>query len=272
MLNKDINREIQRADFQGKTKEEIKPLYIERNAFGISVNSSVFRIFQSHFFLDDVANSEISLVNINPLVFGDNYENPLLDKDFIEEGGDTITLNGVVENYYGLSWTEEEQDESWRWNDFTHGKFGVRVKVSLIDLMNEINNIKNNFFMLNYFVGKVSYHKVKEIDEWVSESHYTHFLDSLGQLSALSLMALRKDFEDEKEIRLLFSYMPDGNEFVQNEVSVNNYICKHPFQWNSVVKEVLVDPRMAETAYLDYKKNLIKHGLTCEIKRSLVSL
>lgn len=272
ILNEDINKEIQRADFQVKSKEEIKPLYIRRNAFGVSVDSDVYRIFQSKYFLEDIKNSEISLVNIHPLVFGDPYENPLLNKPFREEGGELITLNGIVENYFGLSWTEEENDEEWRWSEFTHGSYGVRVKVSLSQLLNEINNVKDNFFMLHYFVGKVAYHDASEIDDWVNNSHYTQFIDSLGQLSALSLTKLRDDFEDEKEIRLLYSYMPNDNDFVKNMVTIcgtaPNEICKHPFKWNGVVKEVLIDSKMSDQEFELYKTTLNNSGITCNIKRS----
>lgn len=276
MLNADINKEIQIAVFQGKSKEEIKHLYIQRNAFGVSVNSDVYRIFQSHYFLEDIQKSEISLVNIHPLMFGDRYENPLLDKPFRCETGEMLTLNGIVTDYYGLSWTEEEKDEDWRWEIFTHGKYGIRVKVSLSKLMNEINNVEDNFFMLHYFVGKVDYHNASEIDEWLNNSHYTDFLDSLGQALASSLIKLRDDFEDEKEIRLLYSYMPNSNDFVKNRVKLSNTtknrVCKHPFNWNGVVEEVLVDPRMGEQEFESYKTDLINSGISCDIKRSLVSM
>ncbi len=39
------------VDFQGKPKEEIKSLYIRKNAFEVSVNSDAYRIFQSKYFL-----------------------------------------------------------------------------------------------------------------------------------------------------------------------------------------------------------------------------
>jgi hypothetical protein len=276
MLNKDINREIQRANFQGKLKEEIKPIYIRRNAFGVSVDSDVYRIFQAHHFLEDIRKSEISLVNIHPLVFGDPYENPLLDKPFRDGSGELLTLNGIVENYYGLSWTEEETDEEWRWKSFTHGKHGVRVKVSLLKLLNEINNVEDNFFMLHYFVGKVIYHDASEIDDWVTNSHYIDFLDSLGQISALSLTKLRDDFEDEKEIRILYSYMPNDNDFVKNRVKLSkialNIVCKHPFNWNGIVEEVLVDPRMSKQEFESYKTDLNNSGISCDIRRSLVCI
>ncbi len=277
MMNEDINQKIRRADFQGKSKEEIKPLYIKRNTFGIPDNVvDIYRIFQANFFLGDVVNSEISLVRIHPLVFGDSYENPLLDKNFREESGELSTLNGIVKNFFGLSWTEEKEDEKWRWTEFTHENFGVRVQVSLPKFLDEIFNTKDNFFMFNHFIGKVSYYDKSEIDEWISESHHTEFLDLLGHASALSLTALQNDFEDEKEIRFLYKYRPDYNEFAKNYVKLNgqapSLICKHPFNWSNIVKEVLVDSRMSTSKFSTYQQALKQAGLTCTIKRSTVSI
>ena len=236
----------------------------------------MYRIFQSQYFLEDAQNSQISLVNIHPLVFGDPYENPLLNKRFKDENGDWLTLNGIVEHYYGLSWTEEEKDEKWRWEAFTHRKLGVRVRVSLLKLMDKITNLEDDFFMLHYFVGKVSYHDVSELDDWVTNSHYTNFLDSQGHLSSFSLTKLRNDFDDEKEVRILYSYMPNDNDFVRNRIvlfgAFPNIICKHPFEWREVVQEVLLDSRMSDKEFEDYKDGLINSGISCKIERSSVVL
>ncbi|MDD3594816.1 hypothetical protein [Sulfuricurvum sp.] len=276
MSKEEINEEIRKADFRGESKEEIKPLYIKRNTFGISDDiTEIYRIFQAEFFLQDVKNSEISLVHIHPLVFNDSYENPLLNKAFYTEEGNLVTLNGIVENFFGLSWTEEKEDEGWRWKEFTHGEYGVRVQVSLPEFLEELFNTEDDFFMLHYFIGKVSYYDSSEIEKWISESHYTNFLDSLGHASALSLTALRNDFEDEKEIRILYEYRPSDNNFAKNIVQITKKlhpICKHPFNWNAVVKEVLLDPRLNDTQFVEYKQALERAGVKCSIERSKVKI
>lgn len=268
MINDHINAEIIRGDFQGKTKEELKPLYIKRNAFDAPLNSNIYRIFQSDYFIDDVVNSEITLVNISPAVFGDPYENPFLNKEFID-GGAKIAL-GFLSHYYGLSWTEEEKDEDWRWGAFTHGKLGVRVKVSLEKLMHELSNIRDEFFMMHYYVGKVTYHDQAVLDYWKSNSHYSDFLDSLGQLSVLSLTALRNNFSEEKEIRVLYSYMPQDNEFVRSNVKIVGPLCKQPFNWTGIVEEVLVDHKMTDAEMGQFKNNLESAGVFCIVNRSSV--
>lgn len=270
MYNEDINEEINRGNFQGKSHEEMKPLYIKRNSFDASGEIDIFRIYESKYFLEDIKNSIITLVNISPLVFGDPLENPILNKEF-SDGRDKFTL-GFLENYYGLSWTEEPEDQEWRWEAFTHGGMGVRVKVNLGKFLDRYFDIQDQFFMLHYYVGKVSYHDAQQIEFWRDNSHYSQFLDSLGQLSALSLTALRNDFSEENEIRILYSYMHNDNDFVSKEVSVSGILCKIPFDWQGIVDEVLYDSRMSELEINDLKNTLKSAGIKCSVQRSSVVL
>ena len=268
MINEEINAEINKGDFQGKSKNDLKPLYMKRNAFNVSLDTNIYRIYKFKYFLEDIKKSEITLVNIAPAVFGDELENPLIDREFVD-GKDKFTL-GFLSNYFGLSWTEDDRDEKCNWDCFTHGGLGVRVKVNLGALMDKLNDTRDPYFMLHYFAGKVSYHDESAIEYWKNNSHYSEFLDSLGQLSALSLTALRNDFSGEKEIRILYSYMPNDNEFVKNNITVTDNWCKHPFDWKDVVEEVLVDYKMLDSDILELKTALNNSGIVCDISHSKV--
>lgn len=270
MINADIAAEIRKARFQGKPEEELKPLFMKENALGISLDTTIHRIFQIPFILDDIANDRISLVNIDPLVFKDSYENPLLNKVFVDESGDSITLCGIMEHYYGLSWTMEEQENPYWWPLYTHNNLGLRITTKAEKLMNEITNLENPFFMLQYSIGKVSYYTEHEIDRWINEAHYSDFLDSRGQHSALSLMALTTDHSDEKEARLLYTHMSNdlNNSFIRNRVLLEGTICKHPFLWDSVIDEIVLDPKIFGNDYRSYESLLRGLGITCSIRES----
>ena len=125
MINADITAEIRRARFHGKSQEELKPLYIRRNSFDISLDSTIHRIFQIPFIFDDIETGRISLANIHPRVFNDDRENPLLGKVFVDEGGDSFTLDGIMKYYYGLSWTMEEKENLYWWPLYTDGNRGL---------------------------------------------------------------------------------------------------------------------------------------------------
>lgn len=266
MINEDLNNEINRGHFQGKSKEDLKPLYIRRNTFDVPLASDIYRIYESKYFLEDIKSAEITLVNINSKVFGDPLENPLEDREFTD-GSDKFTL-GFLKNYFGLSWTEESSDDAWRWSSFTNHSSGIRVKVSLKNLMERLSDTRDEFFMLHYFAGRVSYHDEATIEYWRKTSHYTDFLDSLGQLSALSLTALRNDFSEEKEVRILYSYMPNDNDFVKNKVKVEGGLCKLPFDWSGIVEEVLYDKRMTAPEISSLKSELKNAGINCKVECS----
>lgn len=270
MINADITDEIRKAQFHNKSKEELKPLYMRRNAFDVSLDSTIHRIFQIPFIFDDIETGRISLVNIHPLVFNDRYENPLLDKVFVDEGGDSITLNGIMKHYYGLSWTMEEKENPYWWVLYTHDNRGIRITTKAEKVMNEITNLENPSSMLQYRIGKVSYHDEQEIERWINEAHYSDFLDSLGQHTALSLMALRTDHSDEKEARLLYKHMPNDldNIFTRDKVLLEESICRHPFLWNSVIDEIVLDPRLSEKDYRYHESQLRGLGITCSIRES----
>ncbi|ACC69440.1 hypothetical protein PPMP20_09060 [Paraburkholderia phymatum] len=269
MKNEKINAEINRQNFLGKTDQDLKDLYIERNAFDVPINSEVYRIFQAPFLLDDIASSKITLLNIRSSVFNDPLENPLFGLEFSTEEGDSLFLDPLVENYFGQSWTEESLDEYWRWEAFSHGtNFGVRVKASLRNVMHRLVQTQNKYFMLRYFVGKVTYHDPSYLADLTKSHTYNEFLDSLGHGITRSLTAIRKEFSDEKEIRILYDYEKE-DDYAKSNVTVNKGLfCKHPFDWSGVIEEVLLDPRMPDSDASAYCQELRNKGIMCSISRS----
>ena len=45
-VNEEVLRIIQKEEFRGKTSSELKPHYIEQNAFFVDLDMPVYRIFQ----------------------------------------------------------------------------------------------------------------------------------------------------------------------------------------------------------------------------------
>lgn len=269
MLNEDIHKEIQKAQWRSDSPEKLKSLYLKRNALNFSLDKPIYRIFESKFFLEDLSKSQITLLRIPQFILADQWENPLLNKIF-RENSELITLRGAMEDYFGMCWTEEGRDEAWRWVEFAHGGNGVRVKVNASRLMHEIANIKNKYLELQYFIGRVNYEDEAEIEKFYSERKFEDFLDSQGKYLALSLLTLKNDLSHEKEIRLIFNYMSQDtdNSFVDEEVVVEDKLCRHPFKWSSIVEEILIDPRMTDDECISFKKELVDFGLSCPINRS----
>lgn len=267
-FNREILHEINNARHRGASQEELKKLFIKHNCFEVAEDCPVYRIFELPNQLADIRDSKFTLVN--PVVFKDRYENPLLDREFIDETGQPLTLNGVVGHYYVSSWTYDEEENPYSWVLYTRGNMGIRLKSTVGKVMEEMLNLNNPFYELSFHVGTVDYYEREEIDEWLSNSHYTDFLDSLGQLSVTSLMALRNDHTDEKEVRFVFSHIPSDtyNHFINSHVIIDNDLCKHPINWQSVIDEIVLHPRISDVQFEETEQQLRNLGFSCTIRHS----
>jgi len=265
LINEEVNNEINKLNFQGKSNEELKNLYIKRNSLNVNPESFIYRTCRADFLINDIKNSIITFTKICSDTYGDILENPLRNKEFIDNN-EKFTL-GFLDNYYALCWTYDATDNKWRWDKFLEGGTGVRIKVSLYKLMDRLMNTKDNYFMMHYFAVKVNYKDFKEIDDLTSTNDYTQFLDSLGQRAALSVATLSDSLEDEKEIRTIYSYTPE-NRFIVDNVKIENNRCKLPFDWNEVIEEVLIASYLPIDTYNSIVSELKNLGISCAIERS----
>lgn len=267
-FNQDILQEIRKHSFRDTSPQEVKKLHIRHNCFDVDVDCEVFRIFELRHQLPDILNGKFSLVN--PAKYDDRYENPLLNWVFIDETGEQLTLNGVVGHYYVSPWTYDPVENPYSWRLYTRDCMGIRIKSTVGKIMDEMLNLDNPFHMLQFHAGTVDYYEKEEIDAWLSQSHYTDFLDSLGQKSVSSLMALRNKFSDEKEVRFILGHKPSNtdNLFIATHVTIEDGILKHPINWLSVIDEVVLDPWISDEEFAETERQLRAYGLTCEIKHS----
>lgn len=267
-FNREILHEINKAHHRGASQAELKKLYIKHNCFDVAEDCPIYRIFELPNQLADIRDSKFTLVN--PVAYKDRYENPLLDREFIDETGQRLTLNGVVGHYYVSSWTCDEEESPYNWLNYTRNNLGIRLKSTVGKVMEEMLNLSSPFYELSFHAGTVDYYDKEEIDAWLSNSHYTDFLDSLGQLSVTSLMALRKDHSDEKEVRFVFSHIPSNtdNHFINSHVIIGNDLCKHPIQWLPIIDEIVLDPRILDDQFEETEQQLRNYGFSCDIKHS----
>ena len=265
----DIVKKIQQADFQGKTKFENKELYIEQNAFDVHLDTPIFRIMEIEHLISDLNSGVLTHLKACKETWGDEYENPLLQVCFKEdETGENLTLSGIVDDFYGLCWTEDKNESQEAWLYFSYGKPAVRIKSTPRKLLSKLMNNDDPFFMLHHYVGKVKYHSQDEIINYFTKTHYSHHLDSLGQGAALSLMSLRNKFSSEREVRLLYSYQPSSSEWVNSNISQNGYLCAVPFKWHEAVDEVTFSPTTTECEKSKLKAILQEHSVNCSVQNS----
>lgn len=272
MFDEKLIEKLKLLEIQDLPEGELKPLYIELNTMNLEHTVDLCRINRADYFLEDFKNNEISLVKMDPNVFIDELENPLKDQTFRLDEETEFNMTTTFARYYGQSWTLELEDEDWRWYQFGWGGMSVRLKINLYDFMEEIFRLNELFYNYQCFFGKINYIEPKEIEVWRKRLEGLTLLDQNGHGVAKSFFKIRKSVSDEKEARFIYSYEP-SNHFEKSNVRIDDQnICKYPFYWANVLKEVLIDYRMGEKEYESYVAKLRDCGLTCEIERSKVDL
>ncbi|KPA93731.1 hypothetical protein [Pseudomonas asplenii] len=262
MLNQEVNNEIIRGDFQGKTSAELKGLYVKRNSLNVSPGEHIYRLFRIDYLLKDVKESTLSLVKVCPDSFDDPGENPLIDKKFMENG-DEILL-GFLDCYYTLCWTDDPLDSRWRRDRFLRGRAGARVRVSLEKFMYQMMDERDRYFMLHCFAARVEYRSDEAMQALLSSNDYSVHLDSLGQGGALAVSTVTDFLEEEREIRIVYSYERD-NAFVAEQVRLEGNLCRIPFDWTNIIEEINFDESVSKQEYEKLLAQLRSHGINCPI-------
>ena len=240
--------EVVRGSLNGKSSAEIKPLHVLANALNdVALDDPIYRVVPIEYLLKDVCNGTLTHVRIASRNWNDVYENPLLRQRYIDEVTNSeYGLEGVLEDTFGVCWTADSEESRESWEEFSHGLPAIRIRSTPRKLLSTVMNEDNPFFMLHHFIGKVSYSSKGEIDEWIGNPDVSVHLDSLGQSLALSVMKLRSHLVDEKEVRLVYSHSPAGNDWVQKEVEIEGDLCRLPFNWVGIVDGFSVGPQVAD--------------------------
>lgn len=255
MDHSEIHHELRRLHLQEAPEEKLKELYIVRNSIKLPPDQEIWRIFKINFLTSDVKSNIITMPQISIDGTGkglpESGENPFLNHEFKDEEGRPIHM-AYFANYFGTCWSVKDLHQSWAWKEFADNEVGVLVKTTIHKVMNEICNINNKFYGINYYFGKVEYDSKLSLDTWKENAHYTDLIGVGGQgfESVQALLRLPEAFTRENEGRLVFNYH-DDNEFVIKNVTIkllnNIKLCKHPFVWKGVVDEMFIDPRYASS-------------------------
>lgn len=260
---------VVRASFRDTPANEMKELYIQQNIFDVDPDQPVYRVTAESFLIDDISNGYFTHTRINKNTWLDNLENPLLDLKFPDEvTRGTVDLNGVVENMFGVCWTEDPTDSELAWNNFSHGRPSVRIQSTPRKILSAVMQIGYTFYMLHHHIGKVEYAEAEKIRKEFEDPDYEKHLDSLGQGAVLSLMQLRSAVSVEREVRLIYSYMP-SDSWVEQHVELDGDFCKVPFVWSNVIDEIIVGPHIPKGGEALLKAKLRLYNIRCPIISSV---
>jgi hypothetical protein len=245
-MSPDIKHKILKAYLGGVPLSQMIPLYVDRNALDLDPPEVIYRIFQFDYLAADLANGQLTHVKADPKIWKDPHENPLLRQSFKGDNvGERVSLSGLVDKFFALSWTLDPDESDYSWQIFSHGVPSVRIRTTVGKLLAGIMSPHDRFYMLHHYIGRVQYRSLNDIQTWLANSHFADFLDSQGFGLALSAMTLRSKYSSEKEVRLLYSYAPqDDNPWVARNVSATAKTCAIPFDWKGVIDEVVLAPHL----------------------------
>lgn len=271
--NLETIKKIQHADFKGQSKSQMKPLYIEQNVFDVDLDAPIYRIMELKYFYADIQEKVLTHIKACKETWGDEYENPLLQVEYTEElTGENLSLSGIVNGFYGLSWTLDDKEDHNNWGAFSYGNDAVRIKSTPRKLLNALMSLDDKFFMLHHYIGKVDYLDLADLVKYFKNTHYEYHLDSLGQGAVLSLMALQNCFSSEKEIRLLCDYDPTSCIWVRDNIIKPNglLLCKVPVSWSQILDEVVLNPGSSEVNLKRVSDFLNENHLICPVSNSVL--
>lgn len=251
--NQEINDEINRCNMRGAPHSALKSLYVERNIFDVDPDAPIFRIAQFEYLLKDIQQDQLTHTRINKVSWDDDKENPLLNKVFREASGESITLNGLVENMFGVCWSLSQMQSRDDWETFSHGKPAIRIESTPRKVLAAVMNDRNPFFMLNHAVGKIQYESQAKIDGYFDDNDYFKHLDPLGQHILLSLLKLRTSLADENEVRLLCDFSKNETWMAEN-MRLEKHWLRVPFNWSNVIVGMQPGPGLGSNAVFEISK------------------
>jgi hypothetical protein len=226
------------------------------NIEGCELDTAIYRVTQADRLIDMLRSKKITLVR--PQLWDDPFDNLLLHTEFVLEGMGQVSM-GFMRSFYGQCWTlEKESDAMWR--IYSHCKNGVKIKGTIRKLLEAIYDSHDLSADRKYFIGKVRYLEMRQIDDIVNKLNMNYVTDRTFQFQTRMLLIKREAFKHEKEIRVIYRSDEEALEDIKT------------FQINpgQLVDQVVFDPRMTKDRYNCYRDKLRCLAYEGAIERSML--
>ncbi len=219
------------------------------------LNLPIYRVVTVERLLELFYFKEIVLVK--PEKWDDPYENLMLKANCQLENGEKISLSGIMKKFYGQCWTlEDENDGMWR--IYAPYKNGVIIQTTVKKLLEAIWDSDDINADRKCFIGKVLYEDEKEIKD-IFENIYDNIntiIDPTNYLQALTFFVKRKEFANEKEVRII--YRSDVERDIQ----------RFSVEPDALIDKVIFDPRMSDNLCKLYHGLIQSLGFKGQIRQS----
>jgi hypothetical protein len=236
---------------------------------------NIYRIYPFNRFMDLMTSKMNVLVKTS--LWEDPFENFILNSTGKLRTGETFTI-ASREQYFGQCWSsKKESDAMWRIysqhiKDLTTqnliiGNIGIKVKSTIRNIFeplfstqeNHIHPANGDFYNVCSFVGKVRYHNKKDLISLLEQNAGSLILDQLGKSQASTLMLKRLAFTHEREIRVVYH---------NSQCHPSDKIYSYPIDPNICFEEIVIDPRIPKSLYLEIKQKLVEAGFKNKIIQS----
>jgi len=218
------------------------------NLENTTLDTPAYRIFRFEDILELFNNNEITLVKAN--LWEDPYENFILKCNATHQG-ERIGIDNIQNQIFGQCWSLlNESDAMWR--IYSPNYNGIKIKSSLEKIFNIIFNDNDMSSLVTSHIGKVEYKSKQEFNDFFSNPENTTLLGN-SKLVINSHLYKRKEFEHEKEVRLIYFVDSSSDE-------LDNKIKKFTVDPNDLIDEICFDPRISERYFKLYKKTFKNLG------------
>lgn len=238
-----------------KPRLELFDSYVSNN-----MDKPIFRFIRFEHFLSMLITNRKWISQTT--LWDDVYEN-FLGKVIFKHGKVPMSYYGYIYNFYGECWTMQKENDAL-WRIYSNDKKSIRIKSSIRKVIESCENeFSVNSGLISFCtIGKVEYLSSNKINEWI-KSFQKPILGTNVLLE--SLFIKRKEFEHEKEIRLIVHKKTNQTEESKGFMRNHLLLSINP---NEIVDEVTFDPRINIEDYLILKNVVEKLGFKNKIKKS----
>jgi hypothetical protein len=222
-------------------------LYKSKKIIRISeeeLDSPIYRVFSKHWLLDALTRRSNALVK--PQMWDDPFENFILQSTAETDKGEIVGFEFIKENYYGQCWTFSKNETDTLWRIYSPNKDGFRVKTTIRKLFDTFYDVKHQWAMLCFYIGRILYENEIEIKRFFEDPDNLRqtLFDTSGNGLVETLLIKRLEFEHENELRLIFAGHDSWYDTKQKTY-------EFPIDINFHFEEILADPRMDEFNFLN---------------------
>ncbi len=235
----------------------------ERNVIRLDIgnlNQPIYRIYALNRFEELLASSDDALVN--PTKWDDPFESFFLEATEVQDNstGEIISLKNLAANWYGQCWSKKAESDAM-WRIYSHNKMGVKVGTTVRKLFDNFKKVVSTAPNLQFFIGAVDYKTEAEITALMKQITFLDVaIGGQGEKFADLLCIKREAFEHEEEVRLLF-------QDIDPKRGVGK-VFKYKLNVNGVFEEVVLDPRLEDSAASAIELKLLSAGCTLPISHS----